>query len=367
MTKSNSKNKSHYTVLGVMSGTSLDGIDLCLARFELQHSWQFQILSAKTVPYSKNWQQRLGAALDLSPQDLEVLNADYTSLLAGIIQPFIDSHSTISIDAVCSHGHTVFHEPHLGKTLQIGNLPVLATYINQTVVCDFRTQDVALGGHGAPLVPIGDVLLFSEHDFCLNLGGFANISFELKNQRIAFDVCPVNIVLNHYVQTLGVAYDAEGQIALKGTVSKPLLEALNALEFYNLPPPKSLGLEWVQNEVFSTIEAFDLDVKQILRTVVEHCAIQISTVLNSHHLQNGLITGGGVFNSFLMQRISALYRQEIPPTNSTLIEYKEALIFGFLGVLKLRNESNCLQSVTGASRNHSSGSIYFPEKHRKRV
>ena len=123
MTKSNSKNKSHYTVLGVMSGTSLDGIDLCLARFELQHSWQFQILSAKTVPYSKNWQQRLGAALDLSPQDLEVLNADYTSLLAGIIQPFIDSHSTISIDAVCSHGHTVFHEPLLGKTLQIGNLP----------------------------------------------------------------------------------------------------------------------------------------------------------------------------------------------------------------------------------------------------
>ncbi|MDC1471839.1 anhydro-N-acetylmuramic acid kinase [Flavobacteriaceae bacterium] len=362
MAKSNSKKKSHYTVLGVMSGTSLDGIDLCLARFELAHSWQFQILSTKTVPYSKNWQQRLRAALDLSPQDLEVLNADYTRFLADIILPFIDNHSPISIDAVCSHGHTVFHEPHLGKTLQIGNLPVLATYINQTVVCDFRTQDVALGGQGAPLVPIGDALLFSEYDFCLNLGGFANISFELKNQRIAFDVCPVNIVLNHYVQTLGVAYDAEGQIASKGTVSKPLLEALNALEFYNLPPPKSLGLEWVQNDVFSTIEAFNLDVKQILRTVAEHCAIQISTVLKSYHLQNGLITGGGVFNSFLMQRISALYEQNLTPTNTTLIENKEALIFGFLGVLKLRNESNCLKSVTGASKNHSSGSIYFPEK-----
>lgn len=362
MTKSNFKNKLHYTVLGVMSGTSLDGIDLCLARFELDYSWQFQIIATKTVPYSKNWQQRLRTALDLSPKDLEVLNADYTKLLADTIQPFIDDHSAIFIDAVSSHGHTVFHQPDLGKTLQIGNLPDLATYINQTVVCDFRTQDVALGGQGAPLVPIGDALLFSEYDYCLNLGGFANISFEQKNQRIAFDVCPVNIVLNHYVQSLGIAYDSEGQIASKGTVYGPLLEALNALEFYRLPPPKSLGIEWVKSDVFPIIEAFELDVETILRTVVEHCAIQLSLVLKSHQLQKGLITGGGVFNAFLMQRISALYGQDLQLANVMVIEFKEALIFGFLGVLKLRNEPNCLQSVTGASNNHSSGSIYFSEK-----
>tara|TARA_B110000967_G_C18845527_1_gene541742 strand:- start:455 stop:1549 length:1095 start_codon:yes stop_codon:yes gene_type:complete len=362
MVNSNFKNKSHYTVLGVMSGTSLDGIDLCLARFEIGQAWQFQIKASKTVPYSKDWQQRLRTALALSPQDLEVLNDNYTRFLAEVIQRFIEAQGHTAIDAVCSHGHTVFHQPSIKKTLQIGNLPVLATYLNQTVVCDFRTQDVALGGQGAPLVPIGDALLFSEYDYCLNLGGFANISFEHKSQRIAFDICPVNSVLNHYVQPLGVSYDNEGQIASKGTVFEPLLETLNALEFYSLPAPKSLGIEWVLSEIFPIIDSYDLDIETILSTVVEHCAVQISKVLKMHQLEKGLITGGGVFNTFLMQRISDLYGQDLQPTNPMTIEYKEALVFGFLGVLKLRNEHNCLQSVTGASRNHSSGYIYFPEK-----
>ena len=364
MTNSNFKNKSHYTVLGVMSGTSLDGIDLCLARFELGQTWQFQIKAAKTVPYSKNWQQRLQTALALSPQDLELLNADYTRFLAEVIQTFIDAQDDIAIDAVCSHGHTVFHQPSIKKTLQIGNLPVLANDLNQTVVCDFRTQDVALGGQGAPLVPIGDALLFSEYDYCLNLGGFANISFEHQTQRIAFDVCPVNSVLNHYVESLGVAYDNEGQIASKGTVCDPLLEALNTLEFYKLPAPKSLGIEWVHSAVFPIIDSYGLDIETVLRTVVEHCAVQISNILKMHQLEKGLSTGGGVFNTFLMQRISDLYGQNLQPTNPMIIDFKEALVFGFLGVLRLRNEPNCLQSVTGASRNHSSGSIYFPEKNR---
>ena len=238
-----------------MSGTSLDGIDLCLSSFEFGTSWQFQINAAETVEYSEKWKQRLRTAIDLDSKELDKLNADYTLFLAEVIQAFIDAHSVTTIDAVCSHGHTVFHQPSLGKTLQIGNLPILATYLNQTVVCDFRTQDVALGGQGAPLVPIGDALLFSEHDYCLNLGGFANISFEQNSDRIAFDICPVNIVLNHYVASLGMAYDSEGQIAAKGTVFKPLLEALNALEFYKQQPPKSLGFEWVQSEIFPLIES----------------------------------------------------------------------------------------------------------------
>ena len=345
-----------------MSGTSLDGIDLCLSSFEFGTSWQFQINAAETVEYSEKWKQRLRTAIDLDSKELDKLNADYTLFLAEVIQAFIDAHSVTTIDAVCSHGHTVFHEPNLGKTLQIGNLPVLATYLNQTVVCDFRTQDVALGGQGAPLVPIGDALLFSEHDYCLNLGGFANISFEQNSERIAFDICPVNIVLNHYVASLGMAYDSEGQIAAKGTVFKPLLEALNALEFYKQQPPKSLGLEWVQSEILPLIKTYDLEVSNLLRTVVEHCAVQLSSVLKTHQLKKGLITGGGVFNTFLMQRISELCRQDLHPTQPMIIDFKEALVFGFLGVLRLRNEPNCLQSVTGAAHDHSSGHIYFTEK-----
>jgi len=271
MTNSNLKKQTHYTVIGVMSGTSLDGVDLCLSSFQFDTSWKFQITATQTVKYSEEWQQRLRAAIHLDSNEIESLNEEYTRLLAEFIQPFIEAHSPTTIDAICSHGHTIFHQPSLGKTLQIGNLPVLATYLNQTVVCDFRTQDVALGGQGAPLVPIGDALLFSEYDYCLNLGGFANISFEHHNKRMAFDICPVNIVLNHYVSTIGMAYDSEGQIAAKGRVCKPLLKKLNELKFYTLEPPKSLGLEWVQSEILPLIQTYELEVPSVLRTLVEHC------------------------------------------------------------------------------------------------
>ena len=362
MTHSNLKTQTVYKVLGVMSGTSLDGIDLCVSSFEFETSWKFHIQTAETVKYSDQWKHRLKTAIDLNATELENLNKEYTQFLAEVIHTFMTTHSVSNLDAVCSHGHTVFHEPSRGKTFQTGNLPILATYLNQTVVCDFRTQDVAFGGQGAPLVPIGDALLFSDYDFCLNLGGFANISFEDKSERTAFDVCPVNIVLNHYVATLGMPYDSEGQMAAKGRVCESLLAALNALEFYKQPPPKSLGLEWVQKEVFPLIDSYNLEVPNLLRTVVEHCAVQLSNTLKNHHLKKGLITGGGVFNSFLMQRISDLYGRDIQPENPMIIAFKEALIFGFLGVLKLRNEPNCLRSVTGATHNHSSGCIYFPEK-----
>ena len=357
-------NQTSFYVIGVMSGTSLDGIDLCYAHFEFDGFWKFQIISSKTVDYSKHWQERLRTAIDLNPTDLENLNTDYTLLLSKEIAAFINTKKVIKIDAICSHGHTVFHQPDKGVTLQIGNLPVLATYLNQTVVCDFRTQDVALGGQGAPLVPIGDALLFTDYDFCLNLGGFANISFQQKDNRIAFDICPVNIILNHYVKSLGIPYDNKGEIASSGALCLPLLDRLNQLEFYKLQPPKSLGLEWVQREIFPQIDTYNLEVDSILRTVIEHSALQISKVLNSDHLENGLITGGGVFNSFLMQRISELSGLDLPLADASIIDYKEALVFGFLGVLRLKNEPNCLQSVTGASSDHSGGYIYFPEKTR---
>ena len=193
-----------YTTVGVMSGTSLDGIDLCWAEFSKKEAWSFRILAAETLLYSEDMKARLSTSIALKADQLNQLNYDYTKYLGCEINNFIQKHSIINLDAVCSHGHTVFHQPEKGLTLQIGNLPQLADYIQQTLVCDFRAQDVAMGGQGAPLVPVGDAFLFSEYDFCLNLGGFANISFQKQHHRLAFDICPVNIVMNYYFKKIGL-------------------------------------------------------------------------------------------------------------------------------------------------------------------
>ena len=354
-------NKSVFNVIGVMSGTSLDGIDLCYARFEQLDSWKFKIIDVQTVDYPQKWIELLQNAILLSPSKLVQLDTNYTLFLSKVISNFIKKHPEVTIDAVCSHGHTVFHKPKLGMTLQIGNLPDLSNYLNQTVVCDFRTQDVRLGGQGAPLVPVGDALLFSEYEYCINIGGFANISYEKNNERIAFDICPVNIVMNHYAKTIGLQYDSEGNRALKGTVCSPLLDKLNSLKFYTTPFPKSLGLEWVQEYIFPLIDSSELSIDSILRTVVEHSAFQITKILKGINLKKGLFTGGGVYNTFLMNRIQSLSNHEIVKANADIIEFKEALIFGFLGVLKLKEIPNCLSSVTGASYDHVSGCVYLPK------
>jgi len=348
-----------YRVVGVMSGTSLDGVDLCWVEFSKQEDWNFDILAAETHHYAPSFKSRLESAMTISSEALMKLDYDYTMHLADCIKLFIEKYHIKNLDAICSHGHTIFHNPGKGITLQIGNLPILADAVKQTVVCDFRVQDVAMGGQGAPLVPVGDLLLFSQYDFCLNLGGFANISFQNNSRRIAFDICPANITLNHYSQLLGCPFDKNGEFAKKGTLHLPLFEALNRLEFYKKQPPKSLGLEWVQNEIYPLVDAYELSTHSILRTMVEHNAIQIANILKKQDLKRGLYTGGGVLNSFLIKRISELYEHEISDVNLDLINYKEALIFGFLGVLKLRGEVNCLRSVTGAKKDHSSGKIYF--------
>ena len=348
-----------YSVVGVMSGTSLDGVDLCWVKFLKKENWSFDILAAETHNYTPSIKSRLQSAIALSSEALIKFDHDYTMHLAECLKLFIKKYKIKNLDAVCSHGHTIFHQPDKGITLQIGNLPIIADAIKQTVVCDFRVQDVAMGGQGAPLVPIGDLLLFPHYDFCLNLGGFANISFQNNSQRIAFDICPVNITLNHYAQLLGCPFDNNGEFAKKGALNLPLLEALNNLEFYKKQPPKSLGLEWVQNEIFDLVDNFDLPPHSILRTLVEHSAIQIVNILKKQDLKSGLYTGGGVLNSFLMYRISEHYTHQISDQNLDLVYYKEALVFAFLGVLKLRGEVNCLRSVTGAKKDHSSGKIYF--------
>ena len=352
--------KQKYNIIGVMSGTSLDGIDLVYATFQFDKKWSFEILHADTASYTHDWKNTLSKLTSFSLIELHEIDEDYTTLLSEVINNFIAKNNIEYIDAVCSHGHTALHQPEKKLTYQIGNLPNLAMLINQKVVCDFRVQDVELGGQGAPLVPIGDKLLFAEYDFCLNLGGFANISSDISEERIAYDVCPVNIVLNHYVKTLGFEYDDAGKIASTGTVNNELLEQLNQLDFYKENPPKSLGLEWVSTNIFPLINSFNLEIKNILRTFVEHIAVQITSVLSEKVESSVLITGGGAYNTFLIERINQLAENQIIIPSTDSIEFKEALIFGFLGVLKMRNEINCLKSVTGAKMNHSSGKIYLP-------
>ncbi|MEC4113102.1 anhydro-N-acetylmuramic acid kinase [Myroides pelagicus] len=355
--------KYEYTIIGVMSGTSLDGVDLAYLTFNYEEGkqWAFRVIVAETVPYSSSWKERLISAKEMNQQDLEKLDERYTLYLSTVITKFIETHQIEQVDLVCSHGHTIFHKPDLGYTLQIGNLPILSDYVDCDVICDFRVQDVLLGGQGAPLVPIGDRLLFGEYFACLNLGGFANISFENKlNYRIAFDICPVNTLLNEAVRILDLPYDEGGKLASKGSVSQALFQELNSLEFFRQLPPKSLGVEYIQAYYIPILQRYTtLSIEDLLATYVEHIALQIANALPEAVGGTVLVTGGGAHNTYLMDRIRACRGDvEFIVPEQKIVDYKEAIIFGLLGVLKWRDEVNVLASVTGAKYDHSSGKIY---------
>ena len=188
-----------------MSGTSLDGVDLCFSNFSYENKdWKFIIGVTETVPYEKSWITKLTNAPNLSENELDELDLEFTSYLSKIILVFIQKNQISNIDFISSHGHTIFHEPQKQITYQIGNRVELNRLTNLPVVCDFRAQDIQLGGQGAPLVPIGDLLLFSDYSHCLNLGGFSNISVKSNNIIIAYDICPVNIVLNKYLSLIHI-------------------------------------------------------------------------------------------------------------------------------------------------------------------
>lgn len=340
-----------------MSGTSLDGVDLAeLFFWEENGRIFFEIGKAQTVPYSEDWINRLQNGINNSEAELKVLNSEYTTLLGNIIKTFIQENNIDNIEAIASHGHTILHQPEKGITLQIGNLPEIAEIIGKKVVCDFRVQDVKLGGQGAPLVPIGDKMLFSDYEYCLNLGGFSNISFDENGKRVAYDICPVNTVLNFYAQKLGFDYDNKGKLARKGSFNENLFNQLNSLEFYKQKPPKSLGFEFVKSVIFPITENYET--QEILRTFTNHIAFQISrNIFNKK--SKILFTGGGAYNDFLIESTSTyLPEAGIIIPDKKIIEYKEALIFGLLGYLRLQNRINVLASVTGAKHNHSSGIIY---------
>ena len=344
--------KTYFTI-GLMSGTSLDGLDICYAKFQNFTNWEFEILKTETIPYSLEWKNRLQNAILLSAEDLLALDKEYGFYLGEKTQEFISKNNIADLDFIASHGHTVFHQPQRKFTLQIGDGRAIKLTTKKPVIYDFRSQDVLMGGNGAPLVPIGDELLFSQYDACLNLGGFSNISLQKNHQRIAFDISPVNVVLNYFAEKLGKNYDENGDFARNGAINFKILEELNTLTFYQKPAPKSLGVEFVNSVVFPLLK--DETPENIIATFTEHIAEQIAKVFNDNQLKTVLVTGGGTFNTYLLEKIREKSQTELIVPDENIINFKEALIFAFMGVLRLRNEVNVLCSATGSSENHCSG------------
>jgi len=340
-----------YRVLGVMSGTSLDGVDLAICTFTKTDKWSFKIEQSETIKYSEFWKSNLAQLHLKSKEEIAQTDKDYAKFLGATIITFLYNEK---VDFISSHGHTIFHEPENNYTLQIGCGKTVSKITKTTTINDFRSLDVSLNGQGAPLVPIGDLHLFSEYKYCINLGGFANISIKENNRITAFDICPVNIVMNEISQKLGFDFDESGEIAKNGKLLPQLLEKLNNLEFYNKQAPKSLGREWVE-EFIKPLLLEEYKTKDILHTFCEHIAIQIGVFLKD---KSALFTGGGVFNTYLMSRIKRYSTSEIIIPSKETINFKEALIFAFLGVLRVRNEVNCLKSVTGAKHDNCGGIIH---------
>lgn len=341
-------------ILGIMSGTSLDGLDLALCRFSRSISvWKSEIIKATTLPYPNKLRISLNNAIHLPADELCKLDHEYGRYIGIESKKFLSANK-LKADYIASHGHTIFHQPEHRFTLQIGNGHDIKINAGIPVVFDFRSMDVALGGQGAPLVPVGDEYLFSEYDFCLNLGGFSNISYKSGNQRVAFDICPVNMGLNYLAGKLGLDYDVDGNSGKSGKINYAILEKLNNLSYYRQNPPKSLGREWFIRNIQPVIEsrAGTIDT---LRTFYEHVAIQISNVLNQNKGKNVLITGGGAKNIFLIGLLKEKTACEIVLPDTNLIDFKEALIFALMAYLKVHNIPNVFSSVTGCERDHCGG------------
>lgn len=347
--------------IGLMSGTSLDGLDVCCVTFEKADKWNYNIDAVANYSYDDDLKSKLGTeAQQMSALEFVAFHSEYGFFLGQCVKDFM-MKKHLHPDIIASHGHTIFHEPDKKIMCQIGDGAAIRAVTGVPVVCDFRRLDIMLGGQGAPLVPIGDKLLFSDYDCCLNIGGFSNISFDYEERRIAFDISPVNYVLNHYCREVGLEYDKDGDMARSGNIIEPLLHALNELDYYRLQPPKSLGREWVEKLVFPLLDNPEIELKDKLRTFVEHAAYQVSIITKKYLKFSGckmLVTGGGAYNKFLMERIGKLTQCDIVIPDRNTLEYKEAIIFAFLGTLYMMDEPNCLSSVTGASEDNVGGVLF---------
>ncbi len=345
-------------IIGLMSGTSLDGIDLAYCEFSDER--HFQLIAAETYNYPASWQERLASLHHASAEDYVLADAELGRFFGECILHFREKHPG-RVDYIASHGHTIFHQPDRGFTAQIGDGNAIHAVCGVPVVFDFRRLDVALGGQGAPLVPIGDRLLFGEYDCCINLGGIANISYEVDNGRIAYDISPCNMALNHLAGLTGLTYDAGGTMARQGEIITPLLAKLETLEYYHQPAPKTLGKEWFEKHFLPFLEPYmEQPLENVMRTVAEHISLRLAASISQcgSNLHKVLITGGGANNQYLLELLKEkIGSVDIESIDSRIVDFKEAIIFALLAYLRINGKDNTLASVTGASRDSSGGVI----------
>lgn len=344
-----------YKVIGMMSGTSLDGLDIVYCEFRYRGAWEFRILHAVTVPYSRRWKDILSGWHHRQAEEQVRLNVEYGHFLGRQCNAFIRRHG-IRPGLIASHGHTVFHQPEKGFTFQAGSGAAIAAETGVDVVCDFRSVDIAQGGQGAPLVPAGEPVLFPGYSSYLNLGGIANITISNRKELYAFDVCACNMVLNMLARREGLPFDKSGKLAAGGKIIPSLLKELNGIKYLAQKPPKSLGREQVEKYYRGLLSSRNhKKTPGLLATASEHIAIQIGKAAGTGDM---LVTGGGAHNAFLVSRIRSCSKANVVVPGKDIVNFKEALIFAFLGVLRIRGEMNCLKSVTGARKDSCGGSIY---------
>ncbi|MES2616329.1 MAG: anhydro-N-acetylmuramic acid kinase [Bacteroidota bacterium] len=352
-----------YKVLGIMSGSSMDGIDIALCTITSDEgNYSYSIDVSHTYSYDDKWRVRLSQLRKADALSYAKTDVFYGHYLGQLVNDFVEKYQ-VKADLVASHGHTVFHYPDEMITRQVGDGASLSAICGLPVVSDFRSMDVAKGGEGAPLVAIGDELLFGEYDYCLNIGGFANISGMVGGYRVAFDVSPANILLNRVARDLNLAYDHNGEIAAKGSIHYPLLAQLNDIDFYKLPFPKSLNRDWINEELWHLVkEGERLSPEDKMKTFVDHISTQIGKSIDyiSSHQTTGkkvLVTGGGAFNATLMDYIRTHSDADFQIPDPQLVKYKEALIFALMGVLRVENNTNIKKTYTGAKSDSVSGSL----------
>lgn len=345
-------------IIGLMSGTSLDGVDLAYCEF--RDTGHYTLLAAETVPYPPLWRNRLATLHRASAVEYALADSELGHYLGALVVDFRRRHPG-PVDCIASHGHTVFHQPQLHMTAQIGDGNAIHAITGLPVVYDFRRLDVALGGQGAPLVPIGDRLLFADYAACLNLGGFANISYQSGDRRLAFDISPCNMALNALAGKAGMAYDADGALARQGALIGPLYDELESLPYYHMQPPKSLGKEWYESEFQPLMQRYaQRPLEDRIHTVAFHIASRIGAVLRdvppSEASPRVLVTGGGAHNSYLIQCVQKqTLGMEIVVPDPLVVDYKEAIIFALLGYMRITGQDNTLASVTDARRDSCGG------------
>lgn len=358
-----------YRVIGLMSGSSLDGLDIVFAELHVAgNKWNFEILASETYAYDAAWVQKLRNATALNAAEYQLLHVAYGHYIGAAVNRFIDAHNLhYKVALIASHGHTTFHMPQHRMTAQLGDGAAIAAVTGLPVVSDLRALDLAFGGQGAPIVPMGERLLFPEYDLLLNLGGIANISIRKDAAYLAYDICPANRVLNELAAAVGKSYDEGGALAASGKIDYNLLAQLNDLDYYAQAAPKSLANSYGTDVVLPLVQQSALAPADALRTYVAHIAGQVATAVGLSGITNArmLVTGGGAFNTFLVHEINAAVEPfgvlaTVP--DAAIVNSKEALIMALLGVLRWRQEATVLASVTGASRDSIGGAVWIGQE-----